>query len=162
MNESYLKVSTSHICDDWSTPVDIYDLFVNKFGFYDPCPLDSNGCDALLLNWKDFNFVNPPYSDLKRFIEKSLLVAESGSVVMLLIPFRPDTYWFKSLFNSNICKFVFLTGRLCFGKSKHTAPFPSIFVLLDRNFVCNSFELINKKDVVPYFNKSLRSIYENR
>ena len=62
------KILFSKKSDNWATPKIMYQEYVNK-GFFDPCPLNSN-FDALKIEWKDKNFVNPPYSKIKHFIEK--------------------------------------------------------------------------------------------
>ena len=57
--KSYLqkhdKISYS---DHWSTPKEIYDLYINQKGYYDPCPLGENNFDFTFVNKPVF--LNPP------------------------------------------------------------------------------------------------------
>ena len=75
--------------DNWSTPKIYYSKFIES-GFFDPCPLDSP-FDGLKIEWKEKNFVNPPYSDLKKWILKAIEENRKGKEVVLLIPSRTDT-----------------------------------------------------------------------
>lgn len=120
------KVFLSKNTDDWKTPSFIYDKF-KEMGYFDPCPFESS-FDGLKIEWKDKNFVNPPYSRLKIWIEKSILEHQKGRDVVLLIPARTDTKAFKLLFDYG-CQIYFITGRLKFN-DKGTAPFPSMICRL--------------------------------
>ena len=54
--------------DDWRTPSKIYKKFMN-LGYFDPCPYQAN-FDGLKIEWKERNFVNPPYSKLREWVKK--------------------------------------------------------------------------------------------
>lgn len=120
------KVLFSRSSDNWSTPKEIYDKFIND-GWFDPCPLNSN-FDGLLIEWKYKNFVNPPYSKIKEFVNKSIFESLKGNEVVLLIPARTDTKYFRELVDYG-CIIYFITGRLHFNNS-NSAPFPSCFIYL--------------------------------
>ena len=47
-----------------ATPQYIKDKLTEHFGnMFDPCPLNDNPeIDGLSIQWKDMNFINPPYS----------------------------------------------------------------------------------------------------
>lgn len=113
--------------DNWSTPDFIYNKYI-KNGYFDPCPLNSKE-DGLLIGWKQNNYVNPPYSKIKDFVIKSILEHKLGKNVTLLIPARTDTRYFKDIvdYGANI---TFITGRLKFGNSNTSAPFPSCIIKL--------------------------------
>lgn len=130
-----IEACFSRKSDEWATPKAIYDFFVSR-GWYDPCPL---GCkvDGLEMEWLDHNFVNPPYSDLSRWIDKAISECEKGRTVLLLIPARTDTKIFVKLWDYG-AHFFFIRGRLRFNDSK-PAPFPSMFVLLDCDTEGDSF-----------------------
>lgn len=120
------KVFLSKNTDDWATPKFIYEQAMEK-EMYDPCPMNCQD-DGLQIEWDESNFVNPPYSQLKRWIEKSILEHSKGKKVILLIPARTDTKAFRLLFeNGSIITFI--TGRLRFNEA-NTAPFPSMLVNL--------------------------------
>ena len=57
-------------------------------------------------------------------VEETLL----GGKIVCLIPARTDTqYWHDYVMNANEIRFI--KGRLCFGDSKSSAPFPSCVVV---------------------------------
>jgi site-specific DNA-methyltransferase (adenine-specific) len=126
-----IKVMYSRNTDHWSTPKYIYDTYM-KMGYFDPCPLNST-FNGLQINWKKYNFVNPPYSITSKFVDKAIQENKLGKEVIFLIPARTDTKYFHKLLDHN-AKVFFIKGRLKFGNSK-TAPFPSIFVLLQGNML---------------------------
>lgn len=121
------NVLFSHLSDDWATPKRCYDTFMS-LGYFDPCPLHST-FDGLSCEWKEHNFVNPPYSKLKEWIRKAIKEYKKGKEVVLLIPARTDTQAFKMLYEVG-CHFTFIVGRLKFGGSDGAAPFPSVLVTI--------------------------------
>ena len=120
------NVFLSKNTDDWATPKYIYDQAMEN-GMFDPCPLFSS-VDGLKIEWGEINFVNPPYSNLKAWIEKSIEQSKKGKKVLLLIPARTDTKAFKMLFEYG-STITFITGRLRFNEA-NSAPFPSMLVEL--------------------------------
>lgn len=120
------EVFMSKNTDDWATPKYIYKQAVEK-GMFDPCPLCSF-VDGLQIEWGKSNFVNPPYSQLKKWVEKSIAENVKGKEVVLLIPARTDTKAFKELWNYG-SEITFISGRLHFNEAS-TAPFPSMIVRL--------------------------------
>lgn len=120
------KVLVSRKSDDWATPKYIYDEFI-KAGWFDPCPFQSD-FDGLSISWKPKNFVNPPYSQTSIWVEKAISESRNGKKVVLLIPARTDTKYFRRLYEVG-CKFVFITGRLRFNEAG-PAPFPSMLVIM--------------------------------
>lgn len=120
------QVFLSKNTDDWATPKYIYEQAMAK-GMHDPCPLRSE-TDGLTSEWGKDNFVNPPYSQLKAWIEKSIEEHKKGKGVTLLIPARTDTRAFKLLFGYG-AKITFISGRLKFNEA-NSAPFPSMIVRL--------------------------------
>lgn len=141
------KVLFSSKSDDWSTPKEIYDFF-KGLGFFDPCPLKSE-IDGLSIFWGDRNFVNPPYSNIDGFVKKAIYEAlECGCSSVLLVPARTDTRWFKDLYEFG-CSFLFVNGRLKFGGSMNSAPFPSVFIFVNFDkFKDNSFCVVRRVDLL--------------
>ena len=118
--------------DDWATPKDFYNNLDKEFGFdFDPCPLNAE-FDALSLSykWGKRVFINPPYSNIRGFLEKGLSEIKLGNseVLVYLIPVRTDTRWFHDLIY-NKAEIRFIKGRLKFGDQKNSAPFPSMLVI---------------------------------
>ena len=120
------EVFLSKKTDDWKTPSFIYEQVIQK-GYYDPCPFQSQ-IDGLAMDWQEKNFVNPPYSQLKKWIEKSIEQHKKGKQIVLLIPARTDTKAFKLLFDYGSDIYL-ITGRLHYNDA-NTAPFPSMLCRL--------------------------------
>lgn len=112
---------------------------------FDPCPLGGN-VDGLRLDWGPSNFVNPPYSQLRKWIEKSISEHSAGKSVILLIPARTDTKAFKFLYEYG-AYITFITGRLRFNDGG-PAPFPSMLVELNgEGSTETKFKLIGKDEI---------------
>ena len=126
--------------DEWSTPQEIFDELDAEFHFnLDPCSTDENHkCamyftkeqDGLKHSWGGYSvFVNPPYSDISRWVEKAYREGtKDNTVVCLLIPARTDTKYFHN-FILHRSEIRFIKGRIKFGESIWNAPFPSMVVI---------------------------------
>ena len=115
--------------DNWSTPQGFYDELDKRYHFdFDPCPLDENPkFDGLKIEWGQRNFVNPPYSDIANWLKKAYEESRKGKLVVMLMPSRTDTkYWHEYVMKAD--EISFIKGRLKFGDSKNSAPFPSCLV----------------------------------
>lgn len=124
------NVVFSSASDHWSTPDDTYAALDSEFGFtFDPCPLQSTE-DGLKRNWGGRVFCNPPYSKIAEFIRKGLyhLAERQCELLVFLIPSRTDTKWFHDYVVGK-AEIRFLRGRLKFGNSKNSAPFPSMICI---------------------------------
>lgn len=131
----------SSASDEWSTPQALYDELNTEFKFtLDPCATAENAkCkkfytikdDGLVQCWGgDRAFVNPPYSNIKAWVEKSVYESERKGFVVMLIPARTDTKWFHEyIYKKPRVEIHFIKGRLKFGDSKNSAPFPSMVVI---------------------------------
>lgn len=125
--ESFSRVVFSRKSDNWATPQDIYDKYMS-LGYFDPCPLEPD-FDWLHIDWQENCFVNPPYSEIRKWLEKAISEIEKGNCrkALFLIPARTDVRWFHDLIY-NQYNIQFIKGRLKFGGSNNSAPFPSMFV----------------------------------
>jgi hypothetical protein len=124
------QVLFSSATDHWYTPEHVYRELKAEFNFnFDPCPYDIDPkFDGLNIDWGTCNFVNPPYSDISKWCKKAYEEAAKGKTVVMLIPSRTDTrYWHDYIMKANEIRF--LRGRLKFGNSKHSAPFPSAVIV---------------------------------
>jgi phage N-6-adenine-methyltransferase len=132
------------VTDVWSTPQWLFDALNKEFGFtLDPCTDGTNAkCDkfyttaenGLLRDWgTETVFMNPPYSEIAEWMRKAYGAAQEGATVVCLIPARTDTsWWHRYCMKSEI---RLLRGRLKFGDSDNSAPFPSaIIVFRPREF----------------------------
>lgn len=132
--------------DEWSTPQDLFDRLNEEFHFdLDVCADETNhkcalyydrNQDGLKMPWKGHVvWCNPPYG---REIGKWVHAAkqehmENGTTIVMLLPARTDTKWFHDdiLGKADI---RFLRGRLKFGGSKNSAPFPSMLAIFKDRF----------------------------
>lgn len=124
-----MNVHFSSLTDHWSTPKDVYLGLNIEFKFNDdPCPIGGGG--GLEREWGSRTFVNPPYSDLKNWCKKSYEESLKGKLVVMLIPSRTDTQaWHDYVMKAEEIRFI--KGRLKFGNSKNSAPFPSCVVVFN-------------------------------
>jgi len=145
MNKN-LNAQLSSNTDNWSTPKDLYDKLNDKFHFdYDPCPLNSDDKTTLINgDWKGNIFINPPYSNVKEFLNKGLMELKKGNaklLVYLIIPRTSTKYW-RDYVMRYADAIYFIPKKLKFGNSKSSAPFPSCIVV---------FREICPKNMIPCY-----------
>jgi len=137
MNKALFSSST----DLWATPQIFFDTLNEEFEFtLDPCATDENAkceryftkeIDGLLQNWQGESvFCNPPYGkDISKWVKKCSDEARlPNTKVVALLPARTDTRWFHQYIYHK-AEIRFIQGRLKFGGSKNSAPFPSMIVI---------------------------------
>lgn len=135
----------------WTTPKGLFDELHKKYRFgldaaalststlvpeswYGPDHLDEKRRDALSRSWLSDTktqtvWLNPPYGRLiGLFLKKASEEATKGATVVCLIPARTDTRWFHEYCLNYEIKFI--KGRLKFGSSTNSAPFPSALVVM--------------------------------
>lgn len=117
--------------DEWATPESVYRQLDAEFHFtFDPCPLggDQDGRAPLFSEWRGQNlFCNPPYSDIRKFLERW----HEPELAVFLVPARTDVRWFHDLVLPFAAEIRFIRGRLRFGNAQNTAPFPSMVVIYE-------------------------------
>ena len=122
----------SSMSDEWRTPQSLFDKLDKEFNFdSDPCPMQDKPLKRGLQ--KDYGkrvFINPPYSDIKKWVEIAFNHSKSPfvEVVIMLIPSRTDTKWWHE-YVMKAKKIRFIKGRLKFSGHKNSAPFPSCIVI---------------------------------
>ena len=136
MNDSLFSSKT----EEWETPQAFFDALNNEFHFtLDVCSTDENAkCkkhytkadDGLSRDWTgETVWCNPPYGrEMPKWIERCKQHGDAGGVAVMLIPARTDTKAFHEyIYGKSEIRFV--KGRLKFGWSKNSAPFPSMVVI---------------------------------
>lgn len=135
-----MNVHFSSKTPEWETPQDLFDELDKEFHFeLDVCATKENAkCkrfytkedDGLSHGWGGQVWCNPPYGrEIGKWVEHAFLHSHKGEIVMLL-PARTDTKWFHTyIYNKPWSEIRFLKGRLKFGGSKNSAPFPSMIVI---------------------------------
>jgi site-specific DNA-methyltransferase (adenine-specific) len=135
-----LSVHFSTGKDDWETPGDFFASLNQEFDFLlDVAAAPSNAKlpayytekdNALIKPWAKRNWCNPPYSDIRPWIEKAAQERANGNLTVMLIPARTDTRAFHDhIYNQPKIDVRFVRGRLKFVGGKHCAPFPSMIVI---------------------------------
>lgn len=123
----------------WATPEWLFKELDKEFGFnLDVCASPENAkCelyytaedDGLLMPWDGVCWCNPPYGNrIADWLNKALLETGNGVTTVVLIPSRTDTRWFHEYVLGR-CEIRFIKGRLKFGGSKNSAPFPSMLCI---------------------------------
>jgi site-specific DNA-methyltransferase (adenine-specific) len=130
--------------DEWATPQWLFDELNKEFSFtLDVAATSENSkcgtsflSDALNIDWicpiegPHICWMNPPYSMCNQFIKKAYEQSLKGVFTVALVPARTDTKWFHEYcYNKQSVEIRFIKGRLKFGDSKNSAPFPSILVI---------------------------------
>lgn len=129
--------------DMWETPQDFFDELNDEFSFtLDVAASDHNAkCyhyytqheDGLKMPWHGVVWCNPPYGrEIGKWVKKAYFEAILGTTVVMLIPARTDTKWFHDYILGK-AEVRFIRGRLKFGGSKNSAPFPSMVVIFRKN-----------------------------
>ncbi len=92
--------------DDWQTSPEFLAQLTKEFDFnFDPCPNqhDVDLWDGLKIDWKERNFINPPYSQkLKEaFVSKAIEEAAKGKLCVCLLPVSTSTKLFHNFILAN-------------------------------------------------------------
>jgi site-specific DNA-methyltransferase (adenine-specific) len=148
MNNNVLFSSKS---DEWYTPHKLFKELDNKYNFVFDLAFSKENCktrdgftikeNALNQDWyvitrdcindglTGWLWLNPPYSKCKEFVDKAYSEMFLGAKIVMLIPSRTDTKWFHNyIYKKEGVSIEFIKGRLKFGDSKNSAPFPSMLV----------------------------------
>lgn len=141
--ERDFSVHFSSKTDLWETPQAFFDALNSEFGFtLDVCAIPENAkCerfftqteDGLSQTWEGICWMNPPYGrEIKKWVRKAFESSQTGATVVCLLPARTDTNWWHTwVVQADEVRFV--RGRLKFGTSKNSAPFPSAVVIFRAN-----------------------------
>lgn len=123
-----INVSTSDEAQEWETPPYLFELIVKTYNvnlILDPCATDENhkcGCwftkkeNGLTRNWFGNSFVNPPYVDVKIWIEKCYNEHIKNNITVVALVFsKTDTKWWHE-FVEGKAEYHFIKGRVPFFK----------------------------------------------
>jgi phage N-6-adenine-methyltransferase len=133
------KGMLSSLTDQWETPQDFFDKQNKTYGPFtlDVCADATNAkCgnyydkskDGLAQQWIGKCWMNPPYGrEIGKWMRKAFESAGNGTVVVCLVPARTDTKWWHDYAMKG--KITFIRGRLRFGDSTNSAPFPSALIV---------------------------------
>lgn len=133
-----MEVHFSSKTDQWETPQGVFDELQAEFELeVDVCALPENTKlavffdpekDGLSQNWSGKRcWMNPPYGrEIGKWVEKA--ATGGAEIVVALLPARTDTRWWHDYIQDKT-EVRFIRGRLKFGGSKNSAPFPSAIVI---------------------------------
>ena len=133
------KVLYSSENEVWETPQDLFNRLNDEFHFdIDVCATPENAkCskffspldDSLSQDWQGVCWMNPPYGKkIGVWMKKAM---EAKTTVVCLVPSRTDTKWWHD-FAMKANEIRFIKGRLKFGNSKNSAPFPSAIIVFGK------------------------------
>jgi phage N-6-adenine-methyltransferase len=133
--------------DLWATPQSFFDKLNEEFNFeLDVCANDDNAkcdryftqeTDGLKQDWKGICWMNPPYGrSIGDWVKKAYESSLKGSTVVCLLPSRTDTKWWHEYCMKGEIRLV--KGRLKFGDSTNSAPFPSAVVIFGKQAKLNT------------------------
>lgn len=144
--------------EDWATPQYLIDYLSSEFNFMLDVCADNNNAkaenfytkieDGLTRNWQDALesiaydvkprsltdnwaiWLNPPYGKtIYKWLEKAYEESQNGRFpIVCLVHARTDTKWFHEV-AMKADEIRLIKGRLSFGDSKNSAPFPSCLVI---------------------------------
>jgi phage N-6-adenine-methyltransferase len=138
------SVHFSSATGEWETPQALFNELDRIFGGFtlDPCATAENAkCatfytkaeDGLCQVWTGKVFMNPPYGRaIGQWVRKAWQESQNGTLVVCLLPARVDTRWWHEYAKKG--HVYFLQGRLKFGPSLNSAPFPSAIVTFGKFF----------------------------
>ena len=136
--KNQINVHFSSATDMWATPQDFFNKYNAIYNFeIDVCAITDNAkCkkyfspedNGLMQEWRGVCWMNPPYGrGIGEWMRKAYESSKQGAIVVCLVPARTDTAWWHDYaMKGNI---EFIRGRLKFGGSKNSAPFPSAVVV---------------------------------
>lgn len=137
-----MDVHFSSKTDLWYTPEDFYQKYNSVYNFEtDVCATDENAkcekyfteeIDGLSQKWEGVCWMNPPYGrTISKWMKKAYESSLEGATVVCLVPARTDTNWWHDYAMKGSIEFI--KGRLKFGGSKNSAPFPSAVVVFKQD-----------------------------
>lgn len=137
----------SSATDQWETPQAFFDKLNEEFHFALDVAADNTNfkceryydksIDGLIQPWctppSYAVWCNPPYGKaVGKWVEKAFKESLTGQTIVMLLPVRTDTKWFHD-YIYNKAEIRFVKGRLKFGDSVNSAPFPSMVVVFNGN-----------------------------
>lgn len=142
MNDNTRNIMFSSAKQDWTTPDSLFNELNKEFNFNTDAASSDENCkcehhfteedSGLDKEWMGSVWLNPPYNDCKTWLRKAFEESQHGSTVVCLVPARTDTQAFHD-YCMNAEEIRLIRGRLKFGNSKNTAPFPSMIVVFGDN-----------------------------
>ena len=157
LRERKHSVHFSSATAEWSTPQHLFDELDREFGFdLDVCATAGNAkcsryftqtTDGLAQEWRGVCWMNPPYgAGIGAWVRKAYESSLLGATVVCLVPARTDTRWWQDCCTRGEVRF--LRGRLSFGGTETSAPFPSAVVVFRAASRASDFDTEHRTELV--------------
>jgi site-specific DNA-methyltransferase (adenine-specific) len=140
---------------NWETPQNLFDKLDSEFHFtLDVCATKETAkckkyytpeIDGLKQDWQGIGWCNPPYGrGIINWIKKAYNESvKNNSTIICLIPARTDTKYQHEIIFKYAKAICFIKGRLKFGNSTNSAPFPSEIIVFGKELNNNQFKILN-------------------
>ena len=148
---------------DWATPWELFSVLNISYGSFtlDVCATGENTKCARYFSpeengfaqtWDGVCWMNPPYGRaIGSWLVKAVVEIQKGHAdrVVCLLPARTDTAWWHNIVMPyGIVHF--LRGRVRFDGAKHSAPFPSVIVVFDKQSTQDFFLRASRSNIAPH------------
>jgi len=130
MPRNKIKKGKTFLKGNFETPEDLKSAVRPRFGdFYDPCPLygrEGSKKDAklngLLIDWEETNFINPPFNEIQKWIEKGVKELHKGKTCIFLLPVRKNTLYWQKYIIPCAGELLYFTNRITFPPYEKPLP----------------------------------------
>jgi hypothetical protein len=119
--------------DEVETPEYLKEFLEERYGKFDfdPCPFPRPDWNGLEVDWKKLNFINPPFSEIPKWLKKGMEELKKGRKSVFLLTARTSSkYWFDLVF-PNATDLLFLEGGVIFKGYENRFPVPIVIVEFD-------------------------------
>ncbi len=149
MNRAVEHLQNIGVRDYYRTPKELFDEACQKYGLdiiYDvACNSENKVCsigiteeqNSLSFNWDRDFFMNPPYSQVKKFMQKAYTEHLKHNVNALILVYAKTDTQFWHDYVENKAEVHFIKGRIKFldehgNKTKYPAPYGSCWIIYRR------------------------------
>ena len=146
MSKSVKHLANIKVNDEYGTPPFLFSESVKKFNCIpkvDYFASEANHVcseyytkedNAFELNWTQNGFINPPYSLIKKVMQKAYEEHLANNIELMILTYnKTDTQWWHS-YVENKAEVHFIKGRIKFldrkgNQTKYPAPYPSCWII---------------------------------
>jgi phage N-6-adenine-methyltransferase len=144
-------MSRTILTDERSTPIELFKELDDEFHFeVDVCACQDNfkvanyyhpSVNGLKQKWAPQRcFMNPPYSDIPRWLRKAYGESLDGALVVCILPVDSSTKWFHEFIwdkstNQFRCEVRFPDKRYSFGEYSNVAKFATMIAIFGNKYV---------------------------
>ena len=136
-------ISGNKLNNDLKTPDYLLKDIESEFGkCFDPCPykglndaLLNPELDGLKRDWSDLNFVNPPFSSIKKWLRKGIEEYKKGKKSIFLITARISSKYWEKFVIPYATEIRFIIGSIVFESENREylngLPIPLSLIIFD-------------------------------